>query len=80
MIRTVISLGTDEKIWLDQMAKAKHVSMAEIIRKAIKEYRKKQSQVMANTAIDALLEKTSGIWPNRDGLAYQTRIRDEWEK
>lgn len=28
---------------------------------------------------DALLERSRGIWTQGDGLAYQQRLREEWE-
>lgn len=79
MIRTVISLPTDEKKWLDQMAKKKKVSMAQIIRDSITEYHKNHA-TEAVTKIDELLAKTKGIWKKEDGLKYQCRLRAEWEK
>lgn len=27
-----------------------------------------------------LLKQTSGIWQQGDGLQYQTKLRDEWER
>lgn len=30
--------------------------------------------------IGALLARTSGLWPNGDGLAYQQALRGEWER
>jgi len=29
--------------------------------------------------MDRLLQLTSGIWKKGDGLAYQRRMREEWE-
>jgi len=76
MIRTVISLDPDEKHWLSQVAKHQHISMAKIIREAIREYRK--NHPMKQSKFDKLLEKTQGIWRKGDGLQYQTKLRDEW--
>ena len=78
MIRTVISLDNQEKKWLDKVAKANDVSMAEIIRLAIKEYKNKNAGLVASD-IDALLEKTKGCWTKQDGLTYQRQLRDEWD-
>jgi len=30
--------------------------------------------------IDDLLASTAGVWDGEDGLEYQQRIREEWEK
>lgn len=77
MIRTVISLDQQEKAWLDSVAKTNHISMASVIRLAIKEYRKK-NKMMAMTDINTLLNQTKGTWPEKDGLKYQIKIRNEW--
>jgi len=29
--------------------------------------------------LEELLNATSGIWPQGDGLSYQHKLRDEWE-
>lgn len=78
MIRTIISLDSDEKHWLDEVAKKKHISMAAVIRNAIKAYRLQNANYVP-TNIDVLLSKTKGIWEHHDGLDYQSTIRDEWE-
>lgn len=78
MIRTIISLNENEKNWLDQISKLKHVSMAHIIREAIQEYRHNHS-TQIKTDLDSLLEQTRGIWQGEDGLTTQNNIRDEWD-
>ena len=79
MLRTVISLDPQEKAWLDQEAELEHVSMAAVVRKAILHYRL-SLESKQNPNINTLLKKTSGIWKQGDGLAYQQKIRDEWDK
>lgn len=78
MIRTIISLDINEKRWLDKTAKMQHISMTQLIRIALKEYRKAH-QTQAYTEIDDLLQQSKGIWPNEDGLKYQTKIREDWD-
>ncbi len=77
MIRTVISLDEESKKWLDQQAREENVSAAELIRTAVRKYRdeKKRETIPLND----LLKKTSGIWKAGDGLAYQRRLRKEWQ-
>ncbi len=77
MIRTVISLDPEDKKWLEERARAEHVSMAELIRRAIAHYRDHTPPDAAT--LSRLLEETAGIWKEGDGLAYQRRIREEWE-
>jgi len=77
MIRTVISLEPDDKSWLDRKAKQEHVSMTELVRKAVHRYREEEEKRAPSFA--DLLRETAGIWSEGDGLAYQQRVRDEWE-
>ena len=77
MVRTVVSLDMEDKTWLDRRARKESVSMAELIRKAIRRFRE-QSEPEPQS-LDQLLRETSGIWPGKDGLSYQLEVRDEWD-
>ena len=78
MVRTVISLEERDHSWLIQVARAEHVSMAEIIRNAIEQYR--QTRPLKNASeIEKIVEATKGIWRHGDGLRYQQKLRFEWE-
>jgi len=79
MLRTVISLKTEDKLWLDEKAHAEHVAMTEVVRRAIKHYRQCM-ELHTDSSLDALLKKTSGVWTAGDGLSYQRKIRSDWEK
>jgi hypothetical protein len=37
-------------------------------------------QVVTPETYEALLLKTSGLWKQEDGLRYQERLRDEWNR
>jgi len=79
MIRTVISLESAEKTWLDEKSRAEGVAMTELVRRAIRRYR----QVDAATSprgVQAALAATKGLWSAGDGLAYQRRARNDWSK
>jgi Arc/MetJ-type ribon-helix-helix transcriptional regulator len=78
MIRTVISLDEESKEWLDQQARQEHVSTAELIRTAVRKYRDEKKREAL--PLSDLLKQTSGIWKRGDGLAYQRRLRKEWQK
>ena len=78
MIRTVISLDEESKEWLDQQARLEHVSTAELIRTAVRKYRAEKKREAL--PLSDLLKQTSGIWKGGDGLAYQRRLRKEWQK
>ena len=79
MIRTVISLDEEIKEWLDQQAREEDISAAELIRTAVRKYRDEKRREAAPPLKD-LLKQTSGIWKRGAGLAYQRRLRKEWEK
>lgn len=77
MVRTVISLDLEDKLWLDQRAAAEHVPMAEVVRRAVRRYRRENSP--EGSSFEALLLETSGIWTEGDGLHFQQVLRDEWD-
>jgi hypothetical protein len=76
MKRILISLDEEEKEWLAQAAAREGQPITELARRAVKLLRA-QTAPSAQTLAD-LLERTRGLWPNEDGLAYQRRLRDEW--
>ena len=81
MIRTVISLDEESKEWLTnrlEQARQEHVSTAELIRTAVRKYRDEKKREAL--PLSDLLKQTSGIWKSGDGLAYQRRLRKEWQK
>lgn len=76
MVRTIVTLDPEDKEWLDRRARAESVSMAQLIRQAVRRYRRETEA--GEPDFDALLRKTSGLWTKGDGLDWQRRIRDEW--
>ena len=79
MPRTIISLTQEDKEWLAQRARAEHVPVTELVRRAIRLYRQRSPEVGA-PSFEELTERTAGIWEAGDGLAYQERLRAEWER
>ena len=79
MPRTIISLSQEDKIWLDDTAKEKHVSMTEIVRQAIAKYRKNYKPKKPST-LEKLLHDTSGIYKKGDSVTYVRKLREEWDK
>ncbi len=73
MIRTIINLDSDEKAWLERTAKSAGVPMSELVREAIRRMRRQEEM-----SFEQLLEQTSGLWSEQDGLSYQRRLREEW--
>lgn len=78
MPRTVVNLDPEDKSWLDHEARSRHVPMTELVREAIRDYRIRQES-MARPSVQAALQRTAGIWRSGDGLAYQHRMRGEWD-
>lgn len=75
-VRTVISLSTDDKAWLDQEAARQSVSMTEVVRRAVRAFR--QQQAAEEPSLEEVLAQTRNIWPAGDGLAFQLAQREEW--
>jgi len=72
--RTIISLGNDDKQWLDEESRRSGLPKSAIIRMSIRYMRMDKERSFEN-----LLNQTSGTWRGGDGLAYQERLRSEWE-
>ena len=77
MIRTIISLDADDKRWLDRLAESERTSMTELVRRAVRLLR--QTLPAPEPSLEELLESTAGTWEGGDGLAYQERVRGEWD-
>ena len=77
VVRTIISLPEADKRWLDQRAKKQGVPMTAVIREAVELLRFRDS-VERRREFEDVLKRTSGIWTNGDGLAWQRKMRAEW--
>lgn len=73
--RTIITLPEEDKIWLESYSKTYQVSVAEAIRRGIKQLK----ESMAKKTYNTLVQNTRGVWQKGDGLKYQKKIRSEWE-
>lgn len=80
MIRTLISLEDEDKRWLDRKAKEEGVTMAHVVRNAVRRYREQCERDRAEPSLEELLRRTSGLWKGGDGLEAQLRLRGEWEE
>jgi hypothetical protein len=80
MIRTLISLHEEDKQWLDRRAKKEGMTMTELVRRAVRQYRQQcEKGTAGEPTLDQLLRQTSGLWQGGDGLAAQVQAREEWE-
>jgi hypothetical protein len=73
MTRTIISIGKEDKAWLDKKSGETGRSRAQIVREAIRRMRLEEA-----AAFEKLLERTSGLWKRGDGLRYQRQLRKQW--
>lgn len=79
MVRTVISLDPEDKAWLDDKARETGNTMTSVVREAVSRYRAQDAK-RGSPSLKTLLERTSGIWKHGDGLAWQKKMRAEWDK
>jgi len=73
--RIIISIPDEDKIWLEGYSKVHKISVAEAIRQGIEQLKRTKRQ----QTYRQLAERTRGIWKKGDGLAYQEKLRGEWE-
>ena len=73
-MRTIVELTSDSIEELDKLRRQRGVSRTQLVREAVVEY-------LARNASDTD-ESAFGLWRDReaeDGLAYQERLRSEWD-
>jgi hypothetical protein len=72
--RTIITISEEDKRWLESYSSLHKVSVAEAIRQGIRKL--KEVELLEN--YQSLVNNTTGLWKKGDGLAYQKKIRAEW--
>ncbi len=73
--RLIITIPDEDKLWLEGYSKVHKISVAEAIRQGIGQLKRSQRR----RTYRKIVESTSGIWKKGDGLAYQLKMRAEWE-
>ena len=76
-MRTLVDIPTTERSWLDKKAKERGISMAEALRQTVKAAREAEQK---HTEFIRLMDKVQGTWTKGDGLAWQQKMRSEWER
>lgn len=76
-MRTLVDLPQGDIELLNQLSKAGKISRAELVRQAVAKF-------LAPHRVDPV-DAAFGLWANRhetieDGLAYQERLRAEWDR
>jgi hypothetical protein len=67
MTRTIITLDPDDCAWLMRKAKLERTPMTELVRRAVRQFRKQSGPQTSN--FERLLDETSGSWKQGDALA-----------
>ena len=77
VVRVLINLDAGDKAWLEHEASVRNLSMAELVRHTVRDYRLRcQSYVQSD--LQGALRRTAGIWQHSDGSSYQQFLREEW--
>jgi predicted transcriptional regulator len=73
-MRTVIDLPDEQIEPLKALAEQMRLSRAELVRRAVADYLRRHQPAADDAAF--------GLWKNRseDGVAYQERLRSEWDQ
>lgn len=73
-MRTIVDIPEDDLISITQLSKSRKVSRAELFRVAVRE--------LLDKSLTRNDSQVFGLWKDRDddGLAYQERMRAEWER
>jgi hypothetical protein len=77
MTRTILSIPEEEKSWLDNYGQRHRISTAEVVRRAIREFRRRKSE----KGLAAVLGETAGTWtsPKGDSRDLVDALRKDWE-
>ena len=72
-----MTIPKDDKKWLESHSRRTRLSSAEIIRRAIGDYRRRVSK----GSLKRVLHETAGKWRSleQDGQDYVDGLRTEWE-
>ena len=76
--RLLINLSEEEKALLDQSAKDEQKSRSAVVREALALYHSRAASDPKR--FEDLLKKVKGTWRGEDPLAYQRRMRSEWDR
>lgn len=78
MPRTVVELTTSEKSWLDREAERRRVSLADLVRLAVRDFRLRHTTPEPAGELRDVIARTAGIRQGADGLEFQKQMREEW--
>lgn len=78
MIRTIVSIEPDDKAWLERKARQERIPMTRLVGRAIKRLREESESKPSRFHL--LLRATAGMQKFGDALAYQRKLRREWDR
>lgn len=80
-MRTLVDIPENLLEELTAFAKKLQISRAELIRRSLDAYVDVLKQAASRSEEDPI-EATRGLWKDRrvDGVEYQRRLREEWER
>ena len=72
-MQTILNLPEQQIYQLNKLSQERQVSPDEIVSSALSEYLPAQDET--------IIDRVFGLWADRheDGLAYQERLRSEWD-
>lgn len=81
-MRTIVELPDDQVKALDSLGKKENLSRAELVRRAVKAYVENKRGKTADTVDKyyGFLKGTPDAFEGMDGLAYQQKMRGEWDE
>lgn len=79
MSRTLVDIPDNLLEHVTALAKRQDISRAELVRRALELY---IESIAENPPERNPIEATRGLWKDRcvDGVEYQRRLREEWER
>ncbi len=82
-MQTLIDIPEEDLTRLDKLSEDRQVPRDKLVRDAVSGYLAAQPDPMQDQPHpDDAIDKAFGLWRHRneDGLAYQERLRSEWER
>lgn len=76
-MRTIIDLEDSQASRLDEWAKTEKISRAEAVRRAVNQMLERAAP-SRGTGFGLWAQQGANVLPERDGLALQRAMRDEW--
>jgi hypothetical protein len=72
--RIIVTIPEQDRLWLENYSRVRSIPVAEAVRRGIERLRREETP----ESYRSLLQSTSGLWKQGDGLEYQQRLREEW--